>query len=76
MRVLKDMLTVVETEENKSWQQAIGDVHLAFACHIGTYIHYYLQSFPFYSVQITPVLYLHIFSLSFFFSLPTNIHMI
>lgn len=29
MRVLKDMLTVVEVEEKKSWQQAIGDVQLA-----------------------------------------------
>uniref|UniRef100_A0A8D9FC82 Integrase catalytic domain-containing protein n=1 Tax=Cacopsylla melanoneura TaxID=428564 RepID=A0A8D9FC82_9HEMI len=29
MRVLKNMLTVAETEENKSWQQSVGDVQLA-----------------------------------------------
>ncbi|KAI5754097.1 hypothetical protein M8J77_005722 [Diaphorina citri] len=29
MRVLKNMLTVIESEEDRTWQQAIGDVQLA-----------------------------------------------
>lgn len=29
MRVLKNMLTIAEAEENKSWQQAIGEIQLA-----------------------------------------------
>ncbi|KAL1447179.1 hypothetical protein WDU94_005469 [Cyamophila willieti] len=29
MRVLKNMLTIAEAEENKSWQQAVGEIQLA-----------------------------------------------